>query len=140
MIIPYIADDVREIPSSVLADIGDAVYELYVRSHVVSRLGGQSGKIHKRVIEYVKAPSQARAVRTLMDELSEEEQGVFRRGKNSHQGSMAKNASPADYKYATGLEALIGYLYITDQEIRLEEVMTRIFVILESTPEVKENH
>ena len=104
MMIPIPSEDIREVPTSVLAYVGDAVYELHVRMHIVARFGGQSGVLHKKSVRYVSAPAQANAVRILMDELSEEEQNVFRRGKNGHQGSMAKNASPADYKYATGLE------------------------------------
>jgi ribonuclease-3 family protein len=84
-------------------------------------------------VHYVSAPAQAQAIRVLHDELSEEEQNVFRRGKNGHQGSMAKNASPADYKYATGLETLIGYLYLAGKEERMEELIRRILSILEET-------
>ena len=84
-------------------------------------------------MRYVSAPAQAHAIRVLHDELSEEEQNVFRRGKNGHQGSMAKNASPADYKYATGLETLIGYLYLSGKEERMEELIRRIIEIVEES-------
>ncbi|MBO4928089.1 MAG: Mini-ribonuclease 3 [Clostridiales bacterium] len=131
MMIPIPPEDIREVPTSVLAYVGDAVYELYVRMHIVSRIGGQSGVLHKKAVKYVAAPAQAHAIRILYDELTEEEQTVFRRGKNGHQGSMAKNASPADYKYATGLETLIGYLYMTGSEERMEEIIRRIITILE---------
>ncbi|MBR2751084.1 MAG: Mini-ribonuclease 3 [Clostridiales bacterium] len=131
MMIPIPPEDIREVPTSVLAYVGDAVYELYVRMHIVARIGGQSGVLHKKSVKYVSAPAQANAVRALMDELTEEEQNVFRRGKNGHQGSMAKNASPADYKYATGLETLIGYLYLTNKEERLDLLLNRIMLICE---------
>ena len=131
--IPIPPEDIREIPTSALAYIGDAVYELYVRTQIVARNGGQSGVLHRKAVRYVSAPAQAQAIRALHDELSEEEQNVFRRGKNGHQGSMAKNASPADYKYATGLETLIGYLYIDGKEERLNELLHRIMQILEET-------
>ncbi len=131
MMIPIPPEDIREVPTSVLAYVGDAVYELYVRMHIVARIGGQSGVLHKKTVKYVSAPAQANAVRALMDELTEEEQNVFRRGKNGHQGSMAKNASPADYKYATGLETLIGYLYLTNKEERLDLLLNRIMLICE---------
>ena len=131
MMIPIPPEDIREVPTSVLAYVGDAVYELYVRMHIVARFGGQSGVLHKKAVHYVSAPAQAQAIRALHDDLSEEEQNVFRRGKNGHQGSMAKNASPADYKYATGLETLIGYLYLSGKEEKMEELIRRIITILE---------
>ncbi len=131
MMIPIPPEDIREVPTSVLAYVGDAVYELYVRMHIVSRIGGQSGVLHRKAVRYVSAPAQAHAIRLLHDSLPEEEQAVFRRGKNGHQGSMAKNASPADYKYATGLETLIGYLYLSGKEERLDELLNQIIRICE---------
>lgn len=133
MMIPIPAEDIREIPTSALAYVGDAVYELFVRTRIVAQNGGQSGVLHRKAVKYVSAPAQAKAIRVLHDELSEEEQNIFRRGKNGHQGSMAKNASPADYKYATGLETLIGYLYIDGREERLNELLHRIMQILDET-------
>lgn len=133
MMIPIPPEDIREIPTSALAYVGDAVYELFVRTRIVAQNGGQSGVLHRKSVKYVSAPAQAKAIRVLHDELSEEEQNIFRRGKNGHQGSMAKNASPADYKYATGLETLIGYLYIDGREERLNELLHRIMQILDET-------
>ena len=135
MMIPIPPEDIREVPTSVLAYVGDAVYELYVRMHIVARFGGQSGVLHKKAVRYVSAPAQAKAIRARHADLSEEEQNVFRRGKNGHQGSMAKNASPSDYKYATGLETLIGYLYLSGKEERMEDLIRRIIAILEETNE-----
>lgn len=128
MIIPVINSDIREVPTSVLAYVGDAVFELYVRLHVASRTSSKSGTLHKQVILFVRAQAQANAIRVLTPELTEEETMIFRRAKNSNPGSMAKNASPADYKYATGLEAVIGYLYLTDQKERLDYVLQRIVI------------
>lgn len=126
MIIPVIGGDIREVPTSVLAYVGDAVFELYVRLHVAARTCSKSGMLHKKVITFVRAQSQANAIRVLTPELTDEEAAIFRRAKNSNPGSMAKNASPADYKYATGLEAVIGYLYLTDQKERLDFILQRI--------------
>ncbi len=126
MIIPVIGGDIREVPTSVLAYVGDAVFELYVRLHVAARTSSKSGMLHKKVITFVRAQSQANAIRVLTPELTDEEAAIFRRAKNSNPGSMAKNASPADYKYATGLEAVIGYLYLTDQKERLDFILQRI--------------
>ena len=133
MMIPIPPEDIREVPTSALAYVGDAVYELFVRTHIVARNGGQSGVLHRKAVKYVSAPAQAQAIRVLHDELTEEEQNIFRRGKNGHQGSMAKNASPADYKYATGLETLIGYLYMAGREERLDELLPRIMQILDES-------
>ena len=77
MMIPIPPEDIREVPTSVLAYVGDAVYELYVRMHIVSRFGGQSGVLHKKAVHYVSAPAQAQAIRVLHDDLSEEEQNVL---------------------------------------------------------------
>ena len=74
MMIPIPPEDIREVPTSVLAYVGDAVYELYVRMHIVARFGGQSGVLHKKAVHYVSAPAQAQAIRVLHDDLSEEEQ------------------------------------------------------------------
>jgi len=129
MIIPVITGDIREVSTSVLAYVGDAVFELYVRLHVASRQISKSGMLHKQAIMLVKAQSQANAVRVLMPEMTEDETMIFRRAKNSNPVSMAKNASPSDYKYATGLEAVIGYLYLTDQQERLDYILQRIILI-----------
>ena len=129
MIIPVITGDIREVSTSVLAYVGDAVFELYVRLHVASRQISKSGMLHKQAIMLVKAQAQANAVRVLMPEMTEDETMIFRRAKNSNPVSMAKNASPSDYKYATGLEAVIGYLYLTDQQERLDYVLQRIILI-----------
>jgi len=129
MIIPVISGDIREVSTSVLAYVGDAVFELYIRLHVASRKISKSGTLHKQAIMHVRAQAQANAVRVLLPELTEDETMVFRRAKNSNPVSMAKNASPSDYKYATGLEAVIGYLYLTDQNERLDHILLRILTI-----------
>ena len=129
MIIPVINGDIREVSPSVLAYVGDAVFELYIRLHVASRKVTKSGTLHKQAIMHVRAQAQANAVRVLLPELTEDEATIFRRAKNSNPISMAKNASPADYKYATGLEAVIGYLYLTDQKERLDYLLLRILTI-----------
>ncbi len=131
MIIPFIAQDLREVNPSALAYIGDSVYELHARCHVASRKAGDSGKMHKMTVHYVSAVSQALAMRKLEEELSEEEDGYFRRARNSNPSTLAKNASPADYMYATGFEALIGYLFLSDDEERLEYIINRAFEIID---------
>jgi len=121
--------DLREVPASVLAYIGDAVFELHVRQDVAARYFSKSGALHKRVISHVRAKAQADAARVLLSELSDAENDIFRRGKNSNPGSMAKNCSPVDYKYATGLEAVIGYLYLSGDHERLDVLLVRILEV-----------
>jgi len=131
MIIPFISTDLREVNSSALAYIGDSVYELYARCHVASRSASDSGKMHKKTINYVSAASQAKAIRALESELDEEELGYFRRGKNSNPPTVSKNASPADYMYATGFESLIGFLFLDNRESRLDYIIERAFEVLD---------
>ena len=131
MIIPHVDGDIREVSASVLAYVGDAVFELFIRLYLISGKVGKSGDLHRNAISIVRAKAQADASRVLWSELSEEEQGVVRRGRNSHTGSQAKNANPVDYKYATGLEALIGYLYLMNRHERLDTIMYRILEIKE---------
>lgn len=132
MIIPYIASDLREVSPQVLAYIGDSVYELYARCHVASKTAGNNNRMHKLNIGYVSAVSQAKAMRVLENELDEEEEQYFRRGKNSNPHSVSKNANPAEYMYATGFEALIGFLFLDNRSTRLEYIINRTFDILDS--------
>lgn len=106
-----------------LAYLGDTVYDLYVRSYLVQN-GGRVGKMHRQAIKLVCAHAQAEALVRIQDDLTEEEAGVVRRARNVHQ-SPPKNADPADYQKATGLEALIGYLYASGREERLEELLKK---------------
>ena len=106
-----------------LAHIGDGVYELLVRTWLCANGKTTSKGLHKESVSYVKAPAQAKAVAKIMDKLSEAEQAVFKRGRNAHSGTMPKNASAADYHTATGLEALIGWLFLTGSDARLNELM-----------------
>ncbi|MCR5061113.1 MAG: Mini-ribonuclease 3 [Saccharofermentans sp.] len=132
MIIPYIASDLREVSPQVLAYIGDSVYELYARCHVASRTAGNNNRMHKLNIGYVSAVSQAKAMKVLENELDEEEERYFRRGRNSNPHSTSKNANPAEYMYATGFEALIGFLFLDNRSARLEYIINRTFDILDS--------
>lgn len=132
MIIPFIATDLREINGGVLAYIGDSVYELYSRCHVAGKTASDSGKMHRVNINYVSAASQAKAMRELESELDETEASYFRRGKNSNPPTMSKNCSPADYMYATGFEALLGFLFLDNREERLEYIITKTFDIIDN--------
>ena len=102
-----------------LAYMGDAVYEVLVRTRVMNRGSMQVNKMHKKSASLVKAEAQARIIQALQEELTEEETAVYKRGRNAHSASSAKNASIRDYRMATGFEALVGYLYLTGQYERL---------------------
>lgn len=117
--------DIKTYSPLTLAFIGDGVFDLVIRSVLVGRTNMQTEKLHKMKSEIVKAKTQAELAAVLKDDLTEEEQGYYRRGRNAHSYSSAKNASIADYRKATGFEALIGYLYLTNQNDRILE-LTRI--------------
>lgn len=102
-----------------LAYMGDAVYEVLIRTRVMNRGSMQVNKMHKKSASLVKAEAQARMIQALQEELKEEETAVYKRGRNAHSASSAKNASIRDYRMATGFEALVGYLYLTGQYERL---------------------
>lgn len=107
----------------VLAYLGDAVYELYVRTLLVSRGNAPVHKLHKRSVAYVKAKAQSDVVHLLLERLTAEEKDVVRRGRNAKSGTIPKNADVTEYKYATGFETLLGYLYLKGDDARLIEVL-----------------
>lgn len=115
----------RELNPLVLAYVGDGVHTLYVRLQELGKTTGKADKLHKAVTARVKAEAQASVMQTIVDELSEEENDIFHRARNAHTHSMAKNATVSDYRLATGFEALVGYLYLTGQNERLEYLLTK---------------
>lgn len=108
----------------VLAFIGDAVYDLIIRTMVVNKGNAPVNKIHVKTRDYVKASAQASMYYKIEHMLSEEEVAVFKRGRNAKSGTIAKNASLRDYKNATGLEALIGYLYLKKDFHRIIDLLS----------------
>ena len=119
-------DEIRAISSLGLAHLGDAVYEVMVRSWLCLH-GKATGKgLHKATVSYVKAPAQARATERLLPLLTEEEKTVFQRGRNAKVNSIPQNASRSDYMRATALEALFGYLYLNGRRERLNELFDLI--------------
>lgn len=111
--------DARSYSPLVLAYIGDAVYEVIVRTKVINHGSMQVNKMHKKSSSLVKAETQAALIKALEEELTEEETAAFKRGRNAKSASTAKNAAVIDYRMATGFEALIGYLYLTEQFERM---------------------
>ena len=106
-----------------LAYIGDAVYELYVRTHIMKDENLPVNKLHKTATGYVKAKAQSDIVHHLESMLTENELAVYKRGRNAHSHTSAKNADIVDYRHATGFEALIGYLYLSKNDERLDFVL-----------------
>lgn len=107
-----------------LAYIGDAVYELVIRTKVMNQGSRQVNKMHKMSASLVKAATQAGLYKVLEQELTKEELAVYKRGRNSRPVTSAKNATMIDYRMATGFEALMGYLYLTQQFERLIELIS----------------
>ena len=108
------------------AYVGDSVYELYVRSHLVNTTKQKPHQLHIKTIQYVKASAQANILKKIMNELSDEEKEIVRRGRNTENHHLPKNAEPEDYMYATAFEALIGYLYLTKNDERLNEILKQV--------------
>lgn len=109
----------------VLAFLGDTVYDLYIRSTIVKNTGACINTVHRAAVGQVNAHAQAMAAEMLEPLFTEAEQDIYRRGRNAKSG-VPKNMSVIDYRRATGLEAVIGYLYLTGQYARLEELFERI--------------
>jgi len=107
----------------VLAYMGDAVWELIVRMKIVREGNRQVNRMHHDAVRYVKAEAQARMIRLIEPELTPREAGVYRRGRNAHSNTMAKNASMIDYRMATGFEALVGYLWLNGEEERMMSLL-----------------
>lgn len=109
-----------------LAFIGDTVFDLLVRGELITEANRPVKELHKSASEKVCAKAQSEAVKKILPLLSEEETDVFKRGRNAHPGSLPKNQSPADYHYATGLEALFGWLFLKGEEDRINELYKAI--------------
>lgn len=105
-----------------LAFLGDAVYSLLVRNMLTKASNKPTGKLHKESIKYVNAAFQAQMIKALIDNLTEEELAVFKRGRNAHSSHSPKNQNEGDYRYATGLESLYGYLYLCGNTTRINEI------------------
>lgn len=107
-----------------LAYIGDAVYEIVIRTIIVTKDGNsQVNKLHKRSSNLVKAETQSKIIKLIMEELTDDEIRIYKRGRNAKSFTSAKNASIGDYRTATGFEALMGYLYMSGKTERMLELV-----------------
>lgn len=111
--------DIRTYSPLTLAFVGDCIFDLVIRTVLSERANQAAHELHQAKSRIVKAPTQAKLVESLYDSLTEEEQAVYKRGRNAKSATSAKNASVTDYRKATGLEALFGYLFLTGQEERV---------------------
>ena len=107
------------------AYIGDAVYELYVRNKLINQTNLKPHKLHIEAVKYVKAKSQAEKLNEIYETLTDEEKDIVRRGRNTQNHHLPKNSNVQEYMYATAFEALIGYLYLTKQNTRLQEILDK---------------
>lgn len=115
--------DLGQIGTAELAYLGDAVIELWVRSHLIAQGYAGAGRLNRLASDYVRASAQSDAVRRILPMLDEAEQAAFRRGRNSHCGSVPKHAEVMQYRYATGFETLCGWLYVKGDEKRISELL-----------------
>lgn len=120
-------EEVKLMPPLVWAYVGDCVYELFIRMQLVNKTKLNPHKLHIEAIKHVKAKAQAETLTRIYDELSEEEKNIVRRGRNAQNHHLPKNAELVDYTYSTAFEALIGYLYLTKQDERLNEILEKTY-------------
>jgi len=114
--------DLHTVSTTALAYLGDAVLELLVRTRLVNEGYSSSKSLNAHALDYVRAPMQARAMERLAPHLTEEESAVFRRGRNIGHTGTPKHATVAEYRAATGMEALFGYLHLAGRTARIEEL------------------
>jgi len=120
----------KEINALNLAYLGDAVYEMYIRHHLLL-IGGKPNMLHKKAIQYVSAKAQANTIHYLIPELTEVEQDVVKRGRNSKSNTTPKNAAIVDYRYSTAFEALLGYHFLSHNKERMEFLIEKSIAFIE---------
>ncbi|NLY44624.1 MAG: Mini-ribonuclease 3 [Tissierella sp.] len=111
-------EDVAMLSPLQLAYVGDAVYELLVRTYILDK-NSNVNQLHKKATKYVKADAQSEIIHYIEEYLTEDEKHIVKRGRNAKTNTSPKNSSIIDYKYATGFESLFGYLYLTKQNSRI---------------------
>lgn len=120
----------NEMPGLALAYIGDAVWEILIRRHLLASGEMKPNSLHKMATCYVNAKAQSKALHLILGTLSEEEAAVMKRGRNAKSGSAPKNADMIDYRHATGFEALIGYLYLQGRYERIQDIAAATIPVL----------
>jgi ribonuclease-3 family protein len=124
-------DEARLLNPLQLALIGDGVFEVFIRNHILTQnVALSANKIHVKAIGYVKAKSQSNIMHEIEELLTDEEQSIYKRGRNAKSPTVPKNADVRDYRMATGFEALIGYLYLIGDKGRLEFIFNKSIEII----------
>ena len=118
-------EDINLLSPLTWAYVGDSVYELFIRCHLVDISKLKPHKLHVESITYVKAKAQADILKKISNELSEDEMEIVRRTRNTQNHHLPKNADPEDYMYATAFEGLIGYLFLSKKDERLNELLKK---------------
>ena len=121
--------DVNLMSPLIWAYVGDAVYEIFIRTYLVNNTKLKPHKLHVESVKYVKAKAQAEILSRIQETLTEEERDIVRRTRNTEVHSSPKNADMVDYMYATAFEGLIGYLYLTKQENRLTDILNQCTIV-----------
>ncbi len=114
--------DIRQYSPLSLAYMGDCIFDLCVREYLLKQANMPANKLHQKSKALVNATSQSKMYKSLIDMVSEEEKAILKRGRNANSNTKAKNATMIDYKNATGLEALFGYLYLKGEQQRINEL------------------
>lgn len=117
--------DIRAYSPLTLAYVGDAIYDVIIRTVIVQKGNRPTNSLHKTAIKFVNAAAQSGMIQSLTEDLTETELSVYRRGRNAKFNTKAKNATISEYRNATGFEALIGYLYLTEQMDRILFLITK---------------
>lgn len=123
--------DLQNVSMQNLAFIGDAIFSLYIRTYLVARANENTGKLHTKSIKYVSAKAQCKIIDSILEELTEEEISIYKRGRNTNINNVSKNVDVVSYKKATGFEALVGFMYLKKQTDRLEFLVKRSIEIVE---------
>ncbi len=124
--------DLQVISNQTLAFIGDAVFNVYIRTYLASKSTMQTGILHKQSVKYVSAKAQSRIIDSIVTDFSEDELNIYKRGRNTNITTVSKNVDVIEYKKATGFEALIGELYIQKKIGRLEEIIKMSIKVVET--------
>ena len=115
--------DIRQIPALTLAYLGDAIYELILRTMLVEQGMSHVDSLNKKASGYAKAPTQAKIFKLIEESLTEDELSFYKRGRNAKSGSVAKSGTVMDYRVATGFESMLGYLYLSGRQDRILELV-----------------
>jgi ribonuclease-3 family protein len=126
---------VEQLSPIVLAYIGDAVFEIYIRQRLVAGVLRKPHELHRSATRYVSAAAQAALLDRWRPLLTEEESDIVRRGRNTKSGQPPRNADPGDYRHATALECLVGYLYYRGERVRLEQLIGLAFEPFRDVPD-----